>query len=147
MTARWQGVRLLGSVLLVAVGVGVAEPAAAYDAREEARDHYARGLTLASQNGYAAALQEFSEAYSISPQFAVLYNIGQAQVGLGHATEAIEVLSQYLRDGQERIPRARREQVTAQIASLESRLATLLIATDRAGAKITLDGREIGTTP
>ncbi len=143
---RWRW-RIRGSALIFALALGFSETADAYDAKEAARDHYARGLVLAGQSSYEGALQEFKEAYTISPQFAVLYNIAQAHVALGHATEAIDVLSRYLRDGRDRIARARREQVTTQIATLESRLATLLIATDRPGAKIIIDGREAGTTP
>jgi tetratricopeptide (TPR) repeat protein len=121
--------------------------AAADDSRDAAGAHYARGLELAARGGYEAALQEFNQAYSISPQFAVLYNIGQAQVALGQLVEAIESLSQYLRDGQDRVPRSRRQQVKASIALLESRLAELTITTDRPNASIDVDGREVGATP
>jgi hypothetical protein len=112
------------SLLTLLFLVGVARPGWADDPRGSARAHYARGLELASQNGYEAALREFNEAYAISPQFAVLYNIGQAHVALGHSLEAIEVLSRYLRDGQDRLPPGRREQVQAQLAHLSADLAS-----------------------
>ena len=117
------------------------------DARETARLHYARGLELAGQADYEAALREFTEAYRASPHFAVLYNMGQAEFALGRPAEAIESLSKYLRDGQEQVPPARRQEVQAQIALLESLFAELTIATDRSGALITVDGREVGRTP
>ena len=117
------------------------------DARETARLHYARGLELAGQADYEAALREFTEAYRVSPHFAVLYNMGQAQFALGRPTEAIQSLSKYLRDGQEQIPPARRQDVQAQIALLESLFAELTIAADQSGALITVDGREVGRTP
>src|SRR5262249_42246285 len=102
-----------------AAGNGRAE-----DPRGDARAHYARGLELAGQNGYAGALQEFNAAYALSPQYAVLYNIGQAHVALGHTTEAIETLGRYLRDGGDRISPARRAQVERQIAWLRSEQPT-----------------------
>ena len=117
------------------------------DARETARLHYARGLELAGQADYESALREFSEAYRVSPHFAVLYNMGQAQFALSRPAEAIESLSKYLRDGQEQVPPARRQEVQAQIALLESLFAELTITTDRSGALITVDGREVGRTP
>jgi tetratricopeptide (TPR) repeat protein len=117
------------------------------DARETARLHYARGLELAGQADYEAALREFTEAYRVSPHFAVLYNIGQAEFALGHPAEAIESLSRYLRDGQEQVPPARRQDVQAQIALLESLFAEVTISTDQSGALITVDGREVGRTP
>jgi tetratricopeptide (TPR) repeat protein len=79
-------------------------------------------LELAGQNGYQGALREFNAAYAISPQFAVLFNIGQAHVALGHTVEAIEALSRYLRDGGDRISPSRRTQVERQIAGLRSTL-------------------------
>ena len=111
------------SLLAVLFVLGVARAGRADDPRGAARAHYARGLELAGQNGYEAALREFNEAYVISPQFAVLYNIGQAHVALGHPAEAIETLSKYLHDAQDRLPPGRREQVEVQIALLRARLA------------------------
>jgi hypothetical protein len=96
--------------------------ARADDPRGDARAHYARGLELAAQNGYAEALREFNEAYNISPQFAVLYNIAQAHIALGQTAEAIEALARYLRDGGDRVSPLRRAQVERQIAWLRSDL-------------------------
>jgi len=137
--------RQIASVLLFVLGpVG---PAAADETRDSARAHYARGLELAGQQGYEAALQEFNEAYAQSPQFAVLYNIGLAEVALDHTMEAIETFSQYLQEGQGSVPLARRQQVRGLIALLQARLAELSITTDRPNARVTIDGRELGPTP
>ena len=133
--------------LFVLLSLGGAQTAAADDARGVAGAHYARGLDLAKSGAYEGALQEFNAAYTISPQFAVLYNIGQAQVALDHPTKAIEVLRKYLSEGKDRIPETRRQKVQAQMASLSARLAALSITTDRAGASISVDGREVGATP
>ena len=139
-------------LMMVLVVFGWTSPARAAeksveDPREAARLHYARGLELAGQADYDAALREFTEAYEGSPHFAVLYNIGQAQFALGRPLEAIESLSKYLRDGQEQVPPARRQNVQAQIALLESLFAELTINADRPGVLIALDGREVGRTP
>src|SRR5262249_33525822 len=107
------------AALLVLAAAGVAR---ADDPRVEARAHYAQGLALGAPNGYQGALREFEEAYALSPQYAVLYNIGQAHVALGHTAEAIDVLGRYLRDGGDRIAPARRTQVVRQIAELRTRL-------------------------
>jgi tetratricopeptide (TPR) repeat protein len=117
------------------------------DPRAQAAADYARGIELADQQLYAAALEQFRAAYEKSPHFAVLYNIGQAQMALGRPIEAIEALTRYLRDGADQVPLSRREQVQAQISLLESRLAELSVTTDRPGALVTVDGREVGKTP
>lgn len=136
-------------VLLAASWASPARAAdeAPVDARETARLHYAHGLELAGKAEYEAALREFTEAYAVSPHYAVLYNIGQAYIALGRPTEAIENLSKYLHDGQDQVPPARRQEVQSQITLLESLFAELTVTTDRPGALITIDGREVGRTP
>jgi tetratricopeptide (TPR) repeat protein len=115
-------VRVTQAILAALPMLAAARSARADDPRGDARGHYARGLELGAQNGYEGALREFNEAYAISPQFAVLYNIGQAHIALGQPAQAIEALSHYLKDGGDRIPAARRTQVQIQIAVLRSQL-------------------------
>ncbi|HEY6478262.1 MAG TPA: hypothetical protein VI456_16905 [Polyangia bacterium] len=109
----------------------------AEDPRVEARAHYAKGLELAGQSGYEAALREFNAAYNISPQFAVLFNIGQAHIALGQTVEAIDALTRYLHDGGERISPTRRAQVERQIAGLRSTLPNRERASEAEAARAT----------
>jgi hypothetical protein len=144
---------LIRSVRCVLLCLGLAVVFWASPARSEeeprkaARAHYEQGLVLANRGAYEAALREFRSAYEKSPQFAVLYNIGQAEIALGHPLEAIHALSQYLRDGGDQVPLERRRQVEAQIALVESLLAELVVTSSEAGALVSVDGRELGTTP
>jgi tetratricopeptide (TPR) repeat protein len=142
--------RLVHFFFLIGLLFGLTLSAAVHaeeDPRKAARAHYEQGLALANRGAYEAALREFRSAYEKSPQFAVLYNIGQAEIAIGHPLEAIQALSQYLRDGQDQIPAARRKQVEAQIALVEKLLAELVITSDGAGALVSVDGRELGSTP
>jgi tetratricopeptide (TPR) repeat protein len=136
-------------LLLVVTLTSAAAPAraAAGDPREVAAAHYSRGIDLAKQGLYEAALEQFNHAYATSPHFAVLYNIGQAQIALGRPLAAIEALASYLRDGADKVPLSRREQVQAQIALLEAKLGELTISTERPGVAIRVDDRDIGRTP
>jgi tetratricopeptide (TPR) repeat protein len=131
--------RALRSAALLAglLALGAAEIARADDPRGDARAHYARGLELAGQNGYEGALREFNAAYAISPQFAVLFNIGQAHIALGHTVEAIEALSRYLRDGGDRVSPSRRTQVERQIAGLRSTLPNPAVTSETEAARAT----------
>ncbi|HXJ22660.1 MAG TPA: PEGA domain-containing protein [Polyangia bacterium] len=138
---------ILGVTLLACVLSAPASHAEETDPRAEAAAHYARGLELANQGQYQQALDEFNAAYAASPHFAVLYNVGQAEMALGRPIEAIAALTRYLRDGADKVPLSRREQVQAQIALLDAKLAELTITTNRAGATIRVDEREIGRTP
>jgi hypothetical protein len=141
-------VRIFASAILAASWLAWSLPA---HAEEEpwraARAHYDRGVELANKGEYKKALQEFNAAYAASPHFAVLYNIGQAEVALGRPRKAIDTLSRYLRDGKEDVPAPRRQQVQAQLAQLESIFATLSITTEPPGAVITIDGAELGRSP
>jgi tetratricopeptide (TPR) repeat protein len=134
-------------LLLLVVASAAPARAQADDARERAAASYRRGIELAKQGLYEAALEQFNQAYATSPHFAVLYNIGQAQIALGRPLAAIEALSTYLRDGAENVPLSRREQVHAQIALLEAKLGELTITTDRADVAIRVDDRDVGRTP
>ncbi len=140
--------RIAHCALVLLVVASAAPGRAADDAdRDAAAAHYTRGIDLATQGLYEAALEQFNQAYTKSPHFAVLYNIGQAQIALGRPLEAIEALSTYLREGADKVPLSRREQVQAQIALLESKLAELSVTTDRPGALVSMDGRDVGKTP
>lgn len=140
--------RILASVLVAASLLVSSLPALADEEPwRAARAHYEHGVGLANKGEYKAALEEFNAAYAASPHFAVLYNIGQAEVALGRPRRAIDALSKYLRDGKDDVPPPRRQQVQAQIAQLESVFASLTITTDPAGAQLTLDGLEIGRSP
>jgi tetratricopeptide (TPR) repeat protein len=136
MVARRKGLRS-AALLAGLLALGAAGVARADDPRGDARAHYAKGLELAGQNGYAGALREFNAAYAISPQFAVLFNIGQAHIALGHTVEAIEALSRYLRDGGDRISPGRRTQVERQIAGLRSTLPNPEVTSEAEAARAT----------
>jgi hypothetical protein len=129
---------LRSSALLAALlALGSARIGRADDPRSEARAHYAKGLELAGQNGYEGALREFNAAYAISPQFAVLFNIGQAHIALGHTVEAIDALTRYLSDGGDRIAPTRRAQVERQITGLRSTLPNPELPSEAEAARAT----------
>jgi tetratricopeptide (TPR) repeat protein len=115
--------------------------------RQAAHQHFDRGLDLASRYDYAQALQEFLEAYRLSPHFAVKYNIGQTYIALGLTVEAVAALEQYLAAGKDEIPTERAQQVLAQIAAERALIAEVTFTVNPPGATIQIDGREIGHAP
>lgn len=90
--------------------------------RASAREHFAKGVTLAKAHDYAQALTEFQHAYAAVPHFSVLYNIGQAQLALGNSAEAISVLQRYLDEGGTQIDAKRRAEVEATLHQERARL-------------------------
>jgi len=125
-------------------------PAAAIaqvDVKAEARTHFDRGLVLAKGLAYAEAVAEFNTAYQLSPNYAVLFNLGQAYVGMGQPVYAVDVLKRYLTDGGKEVPAARRRQVEADITQQERRIATVTVRAPYSGVAIRLDGVEVGKSP
>ncbi len=112
---------------------------------ETAKGQFDRGLELAGKGDYQGALQSFGDAYLASPNFAVLYNIGQAQVALGRPLDAAASLSRYLQEGQGNVSAERRRQVEEQIKLLESFMVELDVTTEPY-ATISVDGRRVATT-
>jgi hypothetical protein len=140
----------IGSHLVVAVvllWLGPTQTAEAESLTETARTQFAHGVELADRGDYQGALQAFSDAYSTSPNIAVLYNIGQAQISLGRPLEAAETLSRYLREGQDGVPPQRRRQVEEQLRLLESFQVALELSSDAANLAISIDGQAVGRTP
>jgi PEGA domain len=131
-------------VTLLGASVGHAQSA---DPRDDARQHYARGLELSSHGDYAPALEEFLVAYRASPNFAVLYNIGQAYVALGRPSDAAAALERYLREGKDQIPAERLARTNAQIAAQKAQSAEITVAVDAPGSSIRIDGQEVGRAP
>jgi hypothetical protein len=117
------------------------------DTKMLARRHFDRGMELARKGAYAEALVEFTRAHQTTPHYAVLYNIGQAHVELGHPVEAVDVFTRYLAEAGDQIDGARRSEVDAEIARQRMRIAEVVLSTDPPGALISVDGREMGRTP
>jgi tetratricopeptide (TPR) repeat protein len=117
------------------------------DPMEEARLRYARGLALYEGAEYVLALVEFERAYQLSPNYRVLYNIGQVRIQLGRYARAFEALTQYVKEGGDAIDPARRAAVQKDIDMLAERTASLTVRTKEAGANIQLDGVVIGVSP
>jgi len=137
--------RLIVVVLLLSLGKAWA--GADDSPVETARRSFALGVTLFEQGDYQGALQAFNEAYAASPHFAVLYNIGQAQIARDKPLEAVATLSRYLREGQAQVPAERRRQVEEQLEMIEALLGELDVLTEPPGAFLSVDGRGLGLTP
>lgn len=122
-------------------------PADTMDPLEEARLRYERGLSLYSGAEYVLALVEFERAYQLSPNYRVLYNIGQVRIQLGRYARAFEALTQYLKEGGQEISAERREAVQKDLDMLSERIAKLVVKTNEPGANISLDGMIIAVSP
>jgi hypothetical protein len=140
--------RLARWLVALALGVGVAGHARAdEDPKKVARQHYEAGADAMRKGDYDGARKEFEAAYASSPNYRVLYDIAEAELGLGLPEQALAAFQRFLTDGGDQVPPKQREQVTQQMAQLELGFAWLEVATEPVGAEVTLDGAPLGTTP
>jgi hypothetical protein len=122
-------------------GMSVAPPARA-DASitESARKHFTAGVNyLQDPDGarYEDAYREFKAAYSASPSWKILGNLGLCAMKLQRDGEAIDAYREYLRQGAKEIESDERAQVQRDLETLQAGVVTVTIETVPAGATIT----------
>ena len=121
--------------------------AAHADPKDQARAHFERGVELFREGDFRAALIEFQRAYDASPNYKVLYNLGQTNLELQDYAGALKAFRGYLDGGGRAIPAARRSQVEADLKRLESRVARVEITVNVPDADVTIDDVVVGRSP
>lgn len=124
-------------------------PTAAFGQDRLARTHYEAGSSYYQQGRYEDALREFEEAHRLSSparRAVLLYNIGLAHERLGHLTQAIDALRQYVEGapGAEDV-----EVVRERMRTLQERLDSTAVALEvsEEGARVVVDGEDRGMSP
>ncbi len=112
-----------------------------------AATHFDRGVKLYEERDWRAALVEFQRAYTISPQYRVLYNVGQCLYEVEDYVGALDAFEKYLAEGNVQIPPERRDRVQASIVELRGRVAHIRVVTNVEGAEVSVDDTVVGTTP
>jgi len=90
--------KVLGAAVALAVLLSTAGAARADQNAENARGHFQKGDTYFKLDKYAAALQEFEQAYLAKQDPSFLYNIAQCHRLMGNRVEAIRFYKRYLND-------------------------------------------------
>ena len=90
--------RLVHIVLALAFPLALlpANRASADEGAHEAGKHFQRAVALYGEADYRAALVEFRRAYALSPNAAVLYNVGEAEYQLQDYAGALQTFEHYL---------------------------------------------------
>jgi hypothetical protein len=131
--------------------LGAARPALAAgddaSAIESAATHFHHGVSLYKDGDYEAALVEFRRAQELSPNYRVLYDIGQSLYLLQRYAEALEAFEAYLAQGGTQLAPARRASVEADLKALRGRVGYLEIVVNVEGADIRVDDRVVGRSP
>lgn len=115
-------------------------------AEERAREHFERGLEQYDAGFYPAALAEFDAAYALSPNAAILYNLGRVHAQLGDWVKALGAYERFLASD-ERETRRRRREVERLVEEVRRRVGRLWIETNVEGAVVAIAGSDAATTP
>jgi tetratricopeptide (TPR) repeat protein len=120
---------------------------AAPSAEVQARERFMAGAELFDAERFDAAAAEFERSFELRPVPVVLFNLAQCYRRLFRYDEAIDAFRRYLTLGGEDVAAARRRLVEDEIASLEAQIGTIVLDVSPAGARVSVDGRPVGTAP
>ncbi|HEX5059704.1 MAG TPA: PEGA domain-containing protein [Kofleriaceae bacterium] len=116
--------------------------------QKEADRHFKSGVALYKESKYAEALAEFERAYELVPHPLVLYNIATCHRELSHYGEAVKYYQRFLKEGADKVPAARLKEAQSELDAVLQRIARVTVTIKGGeGAKIILDGEDVGTMP
>ncbi|MDP9001270.1 MAG: PEGA domain-containing protein [Myxococcota bacterium] len=151
MNPRWHLSRAAAATLVFIVATLFSTSASAQDKdananTREAAKHFQRAVSLYGEADYRAAVVEFKRAYSLAPNTAVLYNIGETEYQLQDYAGALTTFHRYLLETHP--TDAHRTEVERNVEVLRTRVGRLRITTlPAAGAEIMVDDQSVGKTP
>lgn len=139
----------LFSMWIVAVALLVGGATARADDAATAKALFQAGAQAYGAGNFQDAVRLFRRAYELDPHPELVYNVGQAYEKLGDVPNALRSFREYLRLA----PDAKdRPAVEIGIQRLEHELAErgvqqISITSRPGGARLTLDGKDVGQTP
>jgi tetratricopeptide (TPR) repeat protein len=145
MSARRTTRIVVALVALITFALAPVRPARADENGREAGKHFQRGVALYGEADYRAALVEFKRAYALSPNAAVLYNVGETEFQLQDYAGALTSFERYLSESSPL--EVHRGEVETNVETLKARVGHVTIATTPVGADVTIDDQAVGHTP
>lgn len=124
-------------------GAVAAPDEASEPARAQARALMQQGAQQMDDRQYDKAVESFSEAYRLVPSPKVLYNLGIAYLSVARYADALQALEGFLKDAKD-VPAATEETARRHIDDLRTKVVALEIRSNRPGAALSLDGRDLG---
>ena len=115
--------------------------------QKDADKHFKSGVALYKEGKFTEALAEFERAYEIAPHPLVLNNIAACHRELSQYGEAVKYYKRFLDEGKGKVPPARLAEAKKDLDDILARVASITVAANVDGAKVSLDGNELGTAP
>jgi len=139
------------SLLFVALVAQAAQPPAVQlladpAAKAKGQTLLAEGTALYDRGDIASALERFQQAYAEYPSPKLLFNIGQASVGVGKLDEAMAAFERFL-DQSPDAPADLTDEATESIDDLKKQVGQLVISCATPGVEIDVDGKKVDFVP
>lgn len=124
----------------------------AAEADSPAKAAYRAGVEHFKQRQFADAIREFNKAYRLDPNPVLVFNMARAFEELKEYASAIEYYKKYLEMAPDAPDRAKVEDSLRALEILQKAAASetkvvLTVTSAPDGAKVFVDGREVGLTP
>ena len=129
--------------LLMLAGHAAAETEAE---RAEAKSLLNQGLKLLEKNDFAGARERFERAYKLVPSPKILFNLGEANLGLGRNAEAVRSFEGFL-DQAPYAPQASRATAERKRDALRQKVGFIEPTSAEDGTSIAIDGQQVAQTP
>ena len=113
-----------------------------------ARARFEEGVRLFREGDFVGALEQFRASFDAQPNPALRYNIGVCQYNLQRPVESRRELALYLSETDPSlVSERRRQEVDSILAGLDAGLGLFDLRLGVAGARVTVDGVDVGATP
>lgn len=120
-----------------------AQTAPHQDHAAEARTLFEQGVAHADGGRYAEAITAFERSYALRESPVVLHNLAMAYRGVGRLLEAITTFERFFQNPGSRITPERLAELRREFDALRAEVPELNFAVTPAGARVSVDGREV----
>jgi hypothetical protein len=153
---------VLALALALAAPLASARPASAQTARHTqpaserplddtlqgaAKDAYTSAKILFNNNDFEGAGTKYGQAYDLSKDPRLLFNLAICEKNLRHYARTQSLLQQYEHEMGARITADDRSTVDAALAAIKNLVGTVTVAVSEPGAAVLVDGQAVGTAP
>jgi PEGA domain len=112
-----------------------------------AKDAYESGRLLAANHDFAGALTKFQQAYDLSSDPRLLYNMAICNKELRHYARMQALLQKYAHDAGATLTSENRAALDQALAAIRPLVASVQLSVSEPGARVLVDGDSVGTTP
>lgn len=112
-----------------------------------AKEAFDSGNLLSMNGDFAGALTKYQQAYEVSQDARLLYQMAICEKNLRRYARMQGFLSRYLREGGATIPPANRTAVEAALGAIKDLVVTINVTVSEPGASVSVDGAPVGTSP